>query len=387
MSQSRRSFFKTVGLGGVGLSTSLLVERGSEALAFPAPIEAGDEGIIRLSSNENNRGPGQKVRDAIHANVTTRMGRGYPPDNTNDLVDAIAAKYSVDRTSVIVGTGSGPILEAAARAFTSADKWLVTAAPTYTTCEQMAKRNGAQVKAIHIDAKNLLDLDGMAAAAKGAGLVYICNPNNPTGTVHPAAAIEKFVRQVKQASPATAILIDEAYIDYAHDPNVKTAAPLAVQLPGVFITRSFSKAHGMAGLRLGYAIGQPDTLKAMTNIWQLGSLNTLSAAAGVASLKDTQHIADEIAENARIREFTTKAFKDMGYVVADSHANCLFIEIKRPAAEFRDACAKMNVQVGRDFPPMEKTWARITLGTMEEMQKSVEVFRRVLSTKSTSAGQ
>ncbi len=207
MSQSRRSFFKTVGIGGVGLSTSLLVEQGSEAFAFPAAIEAGDEGIIRLSSNENNRGPGQKTRDAIHANVTTRMGRGYPPDNTNDLLEAVAAKYSVDKSSVIIGTGSGPILEAAARAFTSPEKWLVTAAPTYTTCEQMAKRVGAQVKAIHIDAKNLLDLDAMAAAAKGAGLVYVCNPNNPTGTVHPAAAIEKFVRQVKESSPSTAICL------------------------------------------------------------------------------------------------------------------------------------------------------------------------------------
>jgi histidinol-phosphate/aromatic aminotransferase/cobyric acid decarboxylase-like protein len=225
----------------------------------------------------------------------------------------------------------------------------------------------------------------MAVASKGAGLVYVCNPNNPTGAALPATAIEAFVRRVKKESPDTAILIDEAYIDYAHDPAIKTAAPLAKELPGVFITRSFSKAHGMAGLRLGYAIGQPDTLQAVSRAWQLGSVNTLSAAAGVASLKDTQHIAEERAENARIRDFTRQAFKDMGYESVDSHANCIFVNLNRTAKEFRDACAQYNIQVGRDFPPMEKTHSRITLGTMAEMQKSMDVFRRVLSAKAPSA--
>ena len=390
MPSSRRRFFRDLGVGSAGLlSTSYIIGRGHEAMAFApgVPQPPNDNGFIRISSNENARGPGKKTIDALHNAISPRVGRGYPPDYTGDLVDTIAASYKVDKDHVIVGTGSGPILEGGTRAFCSPTKPLVTAAPTYGTPDQAAKRIGAQVKFIKVDRSMALDIDAMADAAKGAGMVFFCNPNNPTGTAHPLAAVERFVRRVKESSPDTRILIDEAYIDYAHDPNVKTAAPLAMQMPGVFITRSFSKAHGMAGLRLGYAIGQPDTLKAMTNIWQLGSINTLTAAAGVASLKDTQHIADEVAENARVREFTTKAFRDMGYVVADSHANCLFIEIKRSAAEFRDACAKMNVQVGRDFPPMEKTWARITLGTMEEMQKSVEIFRRVLSTKSTSAGQ
>ena len=158
-----------------------------------------------------------------------------------------------------------------------------------------------------------LDLDAMAEAAKGAGMIFFCNPNNPTGTVHNAAAVEKFVRRVKQTSPDTRILIDEAYIDYVHDPGVKTAAPLAKELPGVFISRSFSKAHGMAGLRLGYGIGQPETLKAISSTWNLGSINTLTAAAGVASLRDTKHIEEERAENARVRDYTLEAFKSMGY--------------------------------------------------------------------------
>ena len=389
MSQSRRRFFRTIGLGSAGLSTTLLVGRDREALAFgTGALEPPDDGgVIRVSNNENNRGPGPKTIEALHGAVTKRMGRGYPPDYTNDLADTIAGIYGVTRNSVIIGTGSGPILEGSVRAFCSPEKGLVTAAPTYGTPDGTARRINAPIKAVPVDRALQLELDAMVAAAKGAGLVYICNPNNPTGGAHNAAAIEKFVRSVKQASPDTAILIDEAYIDYAHDPAIKTAAPLAKELPGVFITRSFSKAHGMAGLRLGYAIGQAETVQAVSRAWQLGSINTLTAAAGIASLKDTQHIAEEVAENARVRAFTLQAFKDMGYAASDSHANCIFVDLKRPASEFRDACAALKVQVGRDFPPMEKTHSRITLGTMDEMRTAVDVFRRALGVKSnTSAG-
>ena len=387
MSQSRRNFFRTLGLGSAGLSTSFIIGGGREAIAFDAAtLEAPDEGgIIRVSNNENNRGPGRKAIEALHGAITPRMGRGYPPDYTNDLVDTIAGIYGVDRTSVIVGTGSGPILEGGVRAFCSTEKALVTAAPTYGTPDNTARRLGAPVKLVPVDRALSLDLDAMASAAKGAGLVYLCNPNNPTGAAHNATAVERFVRRVKEMSPTTAILIDEAYIDYAHDPAIKTAAPLAKELPGIFITRSFSKAHGMAGLRLGYAVGQPETVQAISRAWQLGSINTLTAAAAIASLKDPQHIDEERAENARVRDFTLQAFKNMGYAAPDSHANCIFVDLKRPASEFRDACAALKVQVGRDFPPLEKTHSRITLGTMDEMRQAVEVFRRVLTVKSSAS--
>jgi histidinol-phosphate aminotransferase len=391
MSVTRRSFFRTIGLGSAGLSTSLIVGGSREAQAFAEPVAAApdDGGITRLSSNENNRGPGAKAIEAARAAIGVRVGRGYPPDNVNELTDTIAGVWGVKRESVIVGTGSGPILEGSVRAFCAADKPLVSAAPTYATAENMARRMNVQVKSILVDRASMqLDLNAMADASKGAGLVYVCNPNNPTGGAHTAAAIEQFVRRVKTASPATIILIDEAYIDYAHDPAVKTAMTLAKELPGVLITRSFSKAHGMAGLRLGYGIGQPDTVGAIPKVWQLGSVNTLTAAAGIASLKDTQHIAEEVAENARVRDFTLQAFKDMGYPALDSHANCIFVDVKRSAASFRDACMAMKVQVGRDFPPYEKTHARITLGTMAEMRQSVEVFRKILTAKTaTSSAQ
>jgi histidinol-phosphate aminotransferase len=389
MSLSRRRFVRDVGLGGAGLlSTASIIGRGREAMAFEAGgfVQPPDDGgFIRISSNENARGPGKKTVDALHNAISPRVGRGYPPDYTGDLVGVIASVYSVSRDNVIVGTGSGPILEGATRAFCSPSKHLVTAAPTYGTPDQAAKRIGAEVKFIRVDRSMSLDLSAMAEAAKGAGMVFFCNPNNPTGTAHNLAAVEQFVRRVKLSSPETRILIDEAYIDYAHDPAIKTAAPLTRDVPGVFVTRSFSKAHGMAGLRLGYAIGQPDTVQAIARTWNLGSVNTLTAAAGIATLRDTAHMEEERAENARVRDFTLQAFRSLGYEASDCHTNCIFVDLKRPAKVFRDACAALKVQVGRDFPPFENTHSRITLGTMAEMRQAVDVFRKVLTSGSTGA--
>lgn len=382
MSLSRRSFVRTIGLGGAGLSTAFVIGRGREAMAFGdgalQALQPPDEGVIQIDSNENARGPGKSSIDALHRAISARVGRGYPPDYVGDLRETIAARYNVAADSVIIGTGSGPILEAGVRAFCSASKPLVTASPSYAAPEGAARRIGAQVKAIPVDRELKLDLDAMAEAATGAGLVFVCNPNNPTATAHSFAAVDRFVRRVKQASPDTAILMDEAYIDYTYDAAVKTAIPLTQELPGVFVARTYSKAHGMAGLRLGYAVGQTATVRAVSQAWSLGSMNTLTAAAGITSLRDTAHMEEERKENARVRDLTLQAFRKMGYEASDCHTNCIFVNLGRPAREFRDACRKLGVAVGRDFPPMEQTHSRISLGTMDEMRKAVEVFQKVL---------
>lgn len=386
MAVSRRGFVRALGLGTTGLlSTSFIVGRGREAAAFEPPSPDAPsgpqvhDGVIKISSNENARGPGQSAYEAIHRAMSPRMGRGYPPDHREELYEVIADRFDVETRNVIVGTGSGAILDGGTRTFCSPSKHLVTAGPSYGTPERAAREIGAEARVVPVDRNLGLDLDAMADAARGAGMVFFCNPNNPTGTAHPAGAVEDFIREVKRASPETAILVDEAYLDYAYDPEVGTVAPLALELPGVFITRSLSKAHGMAGLRVGYAVGRAETVQAIADTWNLGSMNTLSAAAAIASLKDTAHIEDEVRENARIRRFVLEAFREMGYEAPDTHTNFVFVDLGIPAEEFRDACLERGVQVGRDFPPMEQTHSRISLGTMEEMEKAVEVFREVLA--------
>jgi histidinol-phosphate aminotransferase len=149
-------------------------------------------------------------------------------------------------------------------------------------------------------------------------------------------------------------------------------------MPDVFITRTFSKAHGLAGMRMGYAIGQPATVQKIQGAWGLGSINELQAVAGIAALKDTAHMEWERQENKRVRDWTLSQFKDMGFDAPDSQTNFVFVNIGRSAAEFRDACAVHGVEVGRDFPPMEKTHTRISIGTMDHMERAMRVFRQVL---------
>ena len=180
-------------------------------------------------------------------------------------------------------------------------------------------------------------------------------------------------------APDTMIHIDEAYIDYAQPGAIETALPLALEFENVFVTRSFSKAHGIPGLRVGYGLGQEPTLAGIRDAWGMGDVNMLGAIAALTALEDREHIAWEVQENAEIRDMVIGAFREMGFEVGDSNTNHIFVNIRRPAREFRAACLEHKVLVGRDFPPMEETHCRISLGSREEMETAMEVFRGVLA--------
>ena len=282
--------------------------------------------------------------------------------------------------NILTSTGSRYILAAAVHAYVSPSKPLVNGSPSYSRPNRTAQQLGADIREVPLQADLRLDLDGMARAANGAGLVFLCNPNNPTAMAHSLVNVSAFISQVKSSSPDTAILVDEAYLDYATDATVETAAAQTLQYDDVFIARTFSKAYGMAGLRIGYAAGRPATLAKLDAAWGLGDVNMLTATGAIASLNDPDHMVAEREENRRVREFTINAFREMGYDATNSQTNFLFVNIRRPAGEFRDAAREQGVLVGRDFPPMEQTHARISLGTMEEMQRAVEVFKRILET-------
>jgi histidinol-phosphate aminotransferase len=342
--------------------------------ALPPGVKA-----IRISSNENPLGPGKAALDAI-VRQFPEAGR-YPFNSTPSdgaLASAIAAKFGAKTENVVLGAGSQEILKSAVRAFTTPARGLVTASPSFENCPNIAKKLGHPVVEVKVDGACRLDLDGMAAAAKGAGLVFLNNPNNPTATLHGAKAVEDFVHRVRSSSPDTVILIDEAYHDYVTDPSYASAVPLALKTPNVFVARTFSKAYGMAGLRIGYAIGAADTLKGMARLKMPYNISVFGVAASLAALNDAKHMEEEKQRNTDVRTYTVKALDDLGCKSTASQGNFLFVDIGRPAAEFREACAKHGVFVGRDFPPYEKTHARISLGTMDEMKKATAVFRSVI---------
>ncbi len=399
MPLSRRSFLAALEPEVSSFSSAAVASRGREAeqaaasskkaaavAAPPAPPPV-DPNALRLDSNENPLGPGPNAMAAMTKGFDY-AGR-YPTNakpNTSDLRDTIARKFGVRSENVLVGNGSGELLRIATRVYTSPARALVTALPSFESPVGMAAQIGSSVKKVAVDKSGRLDLEKMAGAARWSGLVFLCNPNNPTGTVHSFRAVADFVGRVRRESPETAILIDEAYHDYVDDPNYSSATALALEHPNVFVTRTLSKAYGMAGMRVGYAIGQARTIESMQRFVMTFNTNSLAQAAAVASLKDPAHIDQERERNSEVRRYTTRFFSDLGFKTTDSQGNFVFVDIGLPAKEFKEACAKQGVMVGREFPPLEKTWARISLGTMEEMKKATAVFARVLSPEELGVG-
>ena len=392
MTLSRRHFVQTVGIGAGAALTSQIWGRGRENAiwsAFDPDLQAVAPGVICIASNENPVGPGPKVLGELRTLLEGGKKPGRYSGQVGELTDAIAGHFKVKPDNVLLGEGSTEILRAATQVFTSKTKALVGTIPTYEECAGYAELIGNPVRGVKLNGDLKMDLDAMLAAAKGAGLVFYCNPNNPVSTYVGAKATRDFLTKMTQQSPETVILVDEAYFDYVTDPDHETHVPFALEHPNVIVARTFSKAYGMAGLRQGYVLGQPETLRKLRP-WcspsGTGSLNLFGMTAATAAIsQDASFTANERARNKAVRDFAMKWFSDRGMKPADCQANFMFVDTGMPAKEFRDACRAKNVLVGRDFPPYEKTHARISLGTMEEMQKATKVFEQVLGKKTTTA--
>jgi histidinol-phosphate aminotransferase len=382
MSLSRRRFVQTLGVGAAG---AWIGARGREAslFSFEQPVSAAERMII-LSSNENPLGPGQAVLNAVKGSFG--MAGRYPFSTVGDVTRAIAELHKVKAENVLLGTGSTQILRTSTHVFTSRDRALATALPAYEECSQYAALIGSPVKGVSLDSNFYMDLGALHHAAVGSGLVFYCNPNNPVATAVDGKSTRDFIEKLLRDSPQTTVLVDEAYFHYATLPGYETMIPLAVENPRVVVARTFSKAGGMAGLRMGYAIGHPQTIRKMAEWDATGSVNVLALAAAHASVTQDQSVwATEAKRNNDARAFTMKWFSDRGFKPTDSQTNFLFVNVKRPVKEFREACRAQGVLVARDFPPFEKSHCRISIGTMEEMKKAVEVFGKVLGAPAITA--
>lgn len=383
MAVSRRHFLSTLGLGGAGLLTApslgaaALGARGREGAAWIEASAFGTQaGRLRLDSNENPNGPSRRALAALQAMVAE--ANRYPDAHEEALAQAIARAHGVARANVVIGNGSSETLRQCVQRFTSPQAGLVTASPSFELPADVCEMLGHPVARVPVDARLALDLDAMAARSVGAGLVFFCNPNNPTATVHGEAAVRGFIAQVHRTSPATTILVDEAYHEYVDDPAYRTAVPIALEDPRVVVVRTFSKVHGIAGLRAGYAIAHAETARRL-EAYRLGaSVNALAAVAAAASVGDAAHIAEEQRRNREARAVTRAFFEGAGYTVGPSDTNFLMIDLRRDPQPIREACARNGVAVGRPFPPLTN-WLRVSIGTRAEMERACEVFRRVLA--------
>lgn len=379
MAVSRRAFVGGFALGSLGvLSGSTIGARGREALAGEDADTGGQLAAvpgIRLDSNENPYGPAPAALEAIRS--AFGEAARYPRSPASQLTAALAQLHGVQPDNIVVGSGSGEILRMSVYGFTSAARPLVQGSPTFEDPGRYAELIGTPIRAIPVDRDLRLDLAAMAAQVEGAGLVFLCNPNNPTATVHPAKAVTDFVARVNKVSPGTTILVDEAYHHFVEDPGYQSAIPLAMENPRVIVCRTFSKVYGMAGLRIGYAVGRVEAMAALRRHRLSNSVNVLGAAAALASLALTAHVEREKQRNRDARELTRKAFASWGYQSRPSETNFVMVDIRRDAAQFQKACRASGIMVGRVFPPLT-THTRISIGTEAEMRQAIEVFRKVL---------
>ena len=381
VSVSRRTFVRAVGIGG---ASAAMLPR-ANLLAMVAPRAAAPLAPVLLHNNENPVGPSPAALEAMDRILGGGEPAGrYPFDAARGLPGAIAEVIGVPGDRVMVGNGSTQLLRTATQVFTSPSRPLVAGALTYEECAGYAGVVGHPVRKVALTDDLMLDLDGMVEAARGGGMVFLNNPNNPTGTVHSEAAVAGFIERTLAVDPEVVMCVDEAYHDYVTDPSYGTAIPLAVDNERVLVARTFSKAHGMAGMRIGYMVGHPAALNRMRR-WHYGlSLNVLALAAAASSIRDQTTIRRERNRNTEARAYTIDWFHRRGLSTTDSQTNFIFAQTRMAASAFRAGCLERGFKVGRDFPPFENSHARISIGTLEQMQRATAAFAKVLKVRAVA---
>ena len=372
MTISRRKFAQLLGIGAATVVVRPPVSFAKPTQSVTTPLMEGGS-VVRLSANENPYGPCPKALQAI----TDSFGLAcrYPDEHNNVLIDKLAKLNSVTHDQVLLGDGSGEILKLCAETFTGPQNGkLVAADPTFEAILNNASANGAEVVKVPLTSSFAHDLPKMLAAAKG-GLIYVCNPNNPTASITSKNELHDFIAKTPRE---TMILVDEAYFHYADSPDYESVIPLVKEHPNLIVSRTFSKIYGMAGLRCGYCVAQRETIERMRSNQMWDSVNIMALAAASASLDDPDQVPNGQRLNSEAKQFTTSELDRMGYKSIPSQANFIMFDCKRPVVPLLQGLKPHNVQVGRLFPALPN-YMRVTIGKKGEMEGFLAAFRQVMA--------
>ena len=366
---SRRRF---AGLLGAGIASTALRPFPVAATTATAPVEpAGVEGVVRLSSNENPYGPPPAAFDAMRQAFD--LAWRYPDEAADDLVGELARLHGVGTDQVLLGNGSGEILKICAAAFTGPGRPIVMAEPTFEAIGRYTRAAGGEVIAVPLTADYRHDLARMLEAARFAGLVYVCNPNNPTGSATPD--LRGFLARVPAG---TAVLVDEAYHHYAEGNGYESVLPLVAEHPNLIVARTFSKIYGMAGLRCGYAVARPEVLDRMRFHQAWDTVNIQALVAARAALGGTAHLERSRQLNRETRAWVTGELAAKGCAVIPSQTNFLMADLRREVGPVIDALRERRVEVGRRFRALP-THLRVTVGTRPQMERFLGALGEVLA--------
>ena len=328
-------------------------------------------GAVKIDANENPLGPCTEARNAI-ASVIPQGGR-YMYGETDIFAEILAEQEGLKPSYVRAFAGSSAPLHQSVVAFTGPNKPFVICDPGYEAGERAAAFIGAPVRRVPLlkDRKFAHDVRAMAAASPNAGLIYICNPNNPTGTVTPRSDIEWLVENKPKGS---IILLDEAYIHLA---DVQMGSDFVAKDKDVIVLRTFSKIYGMAGIRAGAALGRPDLLERISG-WSNGAMPITGMVAATASLKAKGLVPERRRIIADVRNDVFAWLDKHKFNYVPSVSNKFMVDVKKPGRQVIEAMAHENVFIGRVWPSWP-THVRVTIGTQEEMNKFKTAFAKVMA--------
>lgn len=394
---TRRNFLggAAAALGAVGFTPEVAqarvrreAERGIRRLPGGAPmhrewqsqVDAYDA-LAKLSSNENPFGPSEKAIEAMTYAFKYSMRYGYPDNNVQQR---IADAHGVRRDHVLMGAGSGEILDVVGLTYLAHDKKVVGVEPSYGSVYSHATGIDAETILLPLEADYRQNVERMVDAtnrnARDVGFVYLCNPNNPTGVTVTADEVAYLLDNIPEDIP---VLIDEAYHHFVEDPAYEESLKYVREGRRVIVARTFSKIYGMAAMRIGFAIAPPDVVEEMRP-YSTGSVNALARWGAVASMDDEAAAQRMLEHNRHWREQTIADVESLGYACVPSDTNFFMVNLRTRIAPIRQAFRERGVAVGRDFPPM-LDHLRVSIGTEEEMGRFMNAFEDIMKSASTGA--
>jgi histidinol-phosphate aminotransferase len=334
--------------------------------------ELGLTEVIKLASNENPFGCSPKAKDAIvreTANVSL-----YPDGAASDLTAALAAKYGVNKDQLILGNGSDEIILMLCRAFLVPGDETIMADNTFPIYRHNSEVENAVVVEVPVkDGKH--DLDGMLAKITNkTKIVWVCNPNNPTGTIVGAEELERFLSKVP---PSVIVALDEAYCEYVEDASYPDGLALMKKYSNVVLLRTFSKIYGLASLRIGYGIGRADIIRSINQVREPFNTSRFAQAAATAALADQEFVSECRRVNSEGQRTLRAAFERLGLHAFPAHGNFIMVDVRRPAQEVFQALLRKGIIIRagqRGYP----NHIRITIGSKEQNEKVIAALEAVL---------
>jgi len=339
-------------------------------IALGAPLELK----ARLFANENPFGPSDKAKKAIMDAMPKSYQ--YPFMYLQTLYQKIAAHEGVKEENILMAAGSSPLLMATAMVYSKPGGNIISGDPSYEDLPSRAVRYNEKWVKIPLTQDYKLDLDAMEKAIDAnTGLVYICNPNNPTATVLDTEKLKAFCERV---SKKVTVFVDEAYIDYVDDPAGMSMVNCVKAGQNIIVARTFSKLYGFAGLRVGYIMAQPDVVKKLEDYTEGPmSISATSLQAAIATYQDTDYLQGALKKTQASKDYLYDVLKKEGYTYVPSHANFVLFPIRMDGEHFASEMMKRGVGVRSWKVNNSNNWCRVSIGTMPEMEAFASAFKEL----------